>query len=193
MPKGGPAVPFKTRLWERVDMRGPQECWPWTGTLATNSGLPILHGWPESPSNKSARRFLYEWAWEPIPEGFVVVAGCDEQACVNPDHLFVVPRGTDPFVARGCQRGHGEEFQRYGITGKRWCQECERFRKAIARRKARVKVLLGSMKPTKPLLRSACRHGHSLLDPDNVYVDPDGYSLCRTCRAAARVRYQSMR
>jgi hypothetical protein len=36
-----------------------------------------------------------------------------------------------------------------------------------------------------------CQRGHDMTDPANVYVTPDGRRNCRTCRAAARRRYQA--
>ena len=71
------------RFWKRVDARGPGECWPWTGPVGTD-GLPRYDGRP-------AHVWAYELARDPVPPGACVSRRCDDQRCVNPDHLELAP------------------------------------------------------------------------------------------------------
>ncbi len=40
--------------------------------------------------------------------------------------------------------------------------------------------------------QTVCVNGHSLTDPNNVYIDSRGYPVCRACRAEARYQIRHM-
>lgn len=65
------------RFWSKVDKTG--ECWIWTG--ARSQG-----GYGQS-SRGLAHRVAYRLVKGPIPEGLMLLHGCDNRACCNPDHL----------------------------------------------------------------------------------------------------------
>jgi hypothetical protein len=77
----------EARFWRKVDVRGPDECWEWTG-----SRLPFGYGQIVAryghPSIKT-HRFAYELANGPIPDGLKVLHRCDNPPCCNPAHLFL--------------------------------------------------------------------------------------------------------
>lgn len=74
------------RFWEKVDIRGENECWPWKATLVSKGygGIAIYQ----------YLRYAHRVAWmyanradEPV--GKVVMHSCDNMACCNPAHLSV--------------------------------------------------------------------------------------------------------
>lgn len=92
-PRVPPFRPLAERFWEKVDRRGPDECWPWTGSR-NKAGYGSLK--PGAPSRTSvmAHRVAYELAFGPIPEGLTIdhvrARGCTRTDCCNPAHLEAV-------------------------------------------------------------------------------------------------------
>jgi len=96
-----PARPSEEdRFWLKVDKRGPDECWPWTGgTFKDGYGAfkPTGHA-----NNLGAHRYAYELLVGPIPEDLVIDhmchdpkvcelgRDCPHRRCVNPAHMKVV-------------------------------------------------------------------------------------------------------
>lgn len=73
------------RYWEKVEIRGPDACWPWraciksTGYGLFNSGI----------KTRTAHRISWELRNGEIPEGLCVLHHCDRPDCVNPAHLWL--------------------------------------------------------------------------------------------------------
>ena len=66
------------RFWKHVDVRGPDECWPWHG--------PSGRGGPEFDGRPACIR-AYELARGPVPDGARLRHICGNPQCVNPEHL----------------------------------------------------------------------------------------------------------
>jgi hypothetical protein len=80
---GAAAVP--ERFWAKVDKRGPEECWVWTGARSklgygkVRSGRLLI----------AAHRIALLHSGVEIPAGMFVLHSCDNRPCCNPSHLRV--------------------------------------------------------------------------------------------------------
>lgn len=72
-------------FWPRVDVKGPDDCWLWTGRRRL-SGYGTF---TERGKTLVAHRRAYQIAKGQIPHGLVVRHTCDNPPCVNPNHLLV--------------------------------------------------------------------------------------------------------
>jgi hypothetical protein len=86
------AIGLEDRFWSKVDVREPDECWPWTASrLQSGYGMFWAGGRTTAghPRSTPAHRIAWELTHGPIPEGKLVCHTCDQPECCNPVHLFI--------------------------------------------------------------------------------------------------------
>ncbi len=123
------------RFWEKVDKRGPDECWPWMGSAISKDrrGTFWLNG-----RNRTAPSVSLELAGFQQPDFSAFAChSCDNPNCVNPAHLWwgdvrsnaidASMKGRLPGQKKThCKQGHplsGENLY-FNSRGQRGCRAC---------------------------------------------------------------------
>jgi hypothetical protein len=156
--KSRPLQDLAERVWQYVDRRGPDECWPWVGKPGVG-GYGRLH----MPGNRgaTASRVVYELENGPVPDGLHVdhtchnrddscpgADDCVHRLCCNPSHLEAVTPRENALRSRHtltginapkthCPRGHAYEGTNLYVVPKtrhRQCRACRSLREAARRR-----------------------------------------------------------
>lgn len=92
--------PLAERFWEKVSVKGPDDCWEWTGgKFADGYGAISVDGKPERASRVSAILDGRD------PQKLHVRHSCDNPPCVNPKHLLIgtAEQNMEDKVSRGRQ------------------------------------------------------------------------------------------
>lgn len=97
------------RFWRKVDKRGPDECWPFTGTKNQYGYGRIRKGGDRGGKMIFAHRVSWEMHNGPIPDGLQALHKCDNPPCVNPAHLFL--GDNDDNIKDKLQKGRARSRQ----------------------------------------------------------------------------------
>jgi hypothetical protein len=85
------SLTIEERFWEKVDIRGPDECWVWlAGKTSKGYGTLWLKG-----TSHLAHRVAWELTNGEIPEGICVLHHCDNPPCCNPKCFFLGTRADN--------------------------------------------------------------------------------------------------
>lgn len=141
-------APCERRFWALVDVRGPDECWPWRGRPdKAGYGRFGVRVTSDKWVSVYAHRTMYELVIGPIPEGLQIDhvchsvdlacpgGCCEHRICVNPAHLEPVTnrendmRGRRTGTETHCKRGHERTAENTYVTpeGDRHCNDCRRY------------------------------------------------------------------
>ena len=87
---------FQDRFWRKVDVLGPDECWPWKASVGSKSHYGNM--WCIIDGRKTCRD-AHTIAWmiakDQIPKGKDVMHRCNSKLCCNPAHLLVGSRSEN--------------------------------------------------------------------------------------------------
>jgi hypothetical protein len=111
---------FLDRFWSKVDRRGPDDCWEWTGARAAKGYGRMATHTKGRQAAIGAHRFSYLIHFGPIPPGLFACHTCDNPPCVNPAHLWAgtVQENADDMMAKGRWRPGVHPPQPYRPHGK---------------------------------------------------------------------------
>lgn len=134
-------TPISERFWPKVDVRGNEECWLWTGSQSNTkrSSYGKISEGGHAGRILQAHRVAYELTYGPIPEGLHIDHLCRVMLCVNPRHLEAVTPGTNNSRSDSppshnerkthCPQGHEYTVENTGYkrgTTWRYCRSCAR-------------------------------------------------------------------
>lgn len=132
------AIPQRVvdRIWERVDVRGPDECWPWKLSIGSHGYGQAGWSLPGGKNNMTtAMRVAWTAANGPIPDGLTVDHLCRNRPCCNPAHLRLLTNEAnagDTALARRTHCVHGHLYDERNTyldpKGHRRCRACARER-----------------------------------------------------------------
>ncbi len=132
------------RLRSKIDVRGPDDCWPWLDSTRDGYGRFRLRG-----KKVQAHRLAYVLLVGPVPDGLLLDhtchntdetcnlgSECPHRRCCNPAHLEPVTHRMNTLrghsvtarhaVKTHCPQGHpysGENLIIY--RGRRYCRVCQ--------------------------------------------------------------------
>jgi len=98
------------RFWDKVNIRGDDECWPWMAAVSGNGyGHIRFEG-----KDYCSHRIAYELTTGPIPEGLCCLHKCDNKLCINPAHLFLGTRADNQKDM--ANKGRAAKGERHGAS-----------------------------------------------------------------------------
>jgi hypothetical protein len=134
----------KLRFWSKVQVKGPDECWPWLGRynrkVGSKYGPPYGEFWIQG-GNITAHQVAYYLHKGLIPTGKIHTHTCDNSLCCNPSHI--VPGTALSNARERVERGrNGQRKKTFFYAGEAWL-----IRKLWSKRKlAKItKTLLAKM------------------------------------------------
>lgn len=102
------ALPLHDRLWAKIEVQGPDECWPWIAYRDKDGYGRLRVG----STNRVASALVCEEATGEPAGGRIAQHSCDHPWCCNPGHLSW---GTHKSNQEDCKdKGRGRHGSRHG-------------------------------------------------------------------------------
>lgn len=76
------------RFWKKIDVRGDDECWPWTGCLSFGGYGMNSRSVLGLSTTSISTRIMWSFLMGTLPRGIQVCHTCDNPKCMNPSHHF---------------------------------------------------------------------------------------------------------
>lgn len=142
--------PLIERFSEKVDRKGPDECWLCTAAV-NNKGYGLIGNGKKPSKQVLAHRLAYQLHYGAFDETLHVLHRCDTPRCCNPKHLFLgthkenmadcKAKGRHHKIGRtNCPRGHAYLPDNFYLKrdGTRLCKSCHVERVIRYREKRRI-------------------------------------------------------
>lgn len=84
------------RAWQKIDIREPDECWPWLGAKTTDGYGHIL----ANGCTTTTHRVIYADHYGEVPAGMEIDHTCRRRDCENPMHMEAVTHAENVRRAR---------------------------------------------------------------------------------------------
>ena len=108
--------PFYERLWDKIEVKGKNDCWPFKKYL-NSSGYGVITG--NNDKKYLAHRVAYMSKYGEFPENMNVLHTCDNPMCCNPSHLRLGTQKDNviDMISKGrCRYVKGENQHKSKLT-----------------------------------------------------------------------------
>ena len=95
----GPNGPLEIGPQGLFDFRPIEVCWLWKGNVSRGYPRMRVEG-----KLVYAHRYFFERSYGPAPRGTIVMHRCEQQLCVRPNHLILMPRTAPLRLAKVAAR-----------------------------------------------------------------------------------------
>lgn len=175
---------LKQRFWQKVDRRGPDECWLWLAFIDPRGYGRIFSKDTSAPggtANTYAHRYAYESEVGPITAGHVVRHTCGQKACCNPAHLYLA---TYSELSQSVMR------KRAGISYKLTFEQMADIRAAYLAGEVTTSQLAAQYNVTQETIRKVLRSDYEAAPAPVCIVKLGSYhKVTPTMTQAIRQRY----
>ena len=150
--KPGPkARPVSERIWESIDRRGNDECWPWVGASRNQQSYPTIG--VGADKSAVAARVLFELEHRPLKPKEMVLHTCRNSLCMNPKHLYAGSKDDWAAQLRRAELSEDErEIRRWHINErarKRYQADPIKYQRTVAEAQTKRKLAAIALKGGK--------------------------------------------